>query len=278
MCSPILAISAVLFYQSYRLESSRFEKSVLNYITKTAFVSRVLPEERNDNVGEYIGFNVDDNEKEEYYVPSLDFRIRGVSQYRNPFGISFNAHVYCNEFEKDLTWEWWRPALQSSPSKRKQAQRQRYLRKDKGRVATGGNAGDETSAATRKRLLIGVTSGYDDRARLLELAVWSARVYAASWSSTKISGGITSNVVYGYDDDNGNNNDGYYNIDDVTVVTLQGTAFSPHGCKAPSSHASIDKIRLLFKAIDSRTSAKRPQQKYDRLLILDADEIGRAHV
>eukprot|EP00536_Pseudo-nitzschia_multiseries_P002991 jgi/Psemu1/318051/estExt_fgenesh1_pm.C_420015 len=51
---------------------------------------------------------------------------------------------------------------------------------------------------------------------------------------------------------------------DVTVVTLQGTAFSPHGCKAPLSHSSIDKIRVLFEAIDA-------VNQYDRLLLLDAD-------
>ena len=97
-----------------------------------------------------------------------------------------------------------------------------------------------TVSTTKKRLLIGISSGYDNRAKLMERAVWSARVYGALWS------GDTSSSM------------------DVTVVSLQGTAFSPHGCKAPSSHSSIDKIRLLFQAIDS-------ESHYDRLLLLDAD-------
>jgi len=87
----------------------------------------------------------------------------------------------------------------------------------------------------------------------MERAVWSARVYGALWSGSSSSSSSSSSSTSLEDADF-----------DVTVVTLQGTAFSPHGCKAPSSHSSIDKIRMLFQALDSKS-------QYDRLLLLDAD-------
>jgi hypothetical protein len=49
----------------------------------------------------------------------------------------------------------------------------------------------------------------------------------------------------------------------VTVVTLQGTSFAPHGCKPKSnSLTTLNKIRLLFHAIDN-------SDKYDQVLLLD---------
>jgi len=212
----LLVCSAVLLFNSFVLESHRLEAWVRDSVTTT---SRVLPEYKVDSVG-----------SSEFYVPSLDYRIKGISQYSKSGRDVFEAHVYCEKFEKDMLWEWWRPtdghSLEEEPK--------RLLRQKK----------TNDARTTRKRLLIGITSGYDGRARLLERAAWSARVYAALWS------GETSSS----DSEN----------TDVTVVVLQGTAFSPHGCKAPSSHASIDKIRVLFEAIDSA-------DQYDRLLLLDAD-------
>jgi hypothetical protein len=215
----LLACSAILLFNSFKLESVRFETLIRNSVTMT---NRLLPEEDKASSSSKIG-NIGDSE---FYVPSLDYRVKGINQYDSNGKYAFEAHIYCKEFERDLLWEWWRPNEEHD----EEEERRRLLRqKEHNQVRT-----------TRKRLLIGVSSGYDDRARFLERAVWSARVYAALWSGEK------SNEM------------------DVTVVALQGTAFSPHGCKAPPSHSSIDKIRVLFEAIDSDT-------RYDRLLLLDAD-------
>lgn len=151
------------------------------------------------------------------YVPSLDFRLPGgVSQYTPD--VVAQAHVYCEAFAKDLQWEWW----QADEAKKK------------GNFKGQNKAGSEMGTSTRKRLLIGLQSGFDDYAKLLQQAVWSARVYGQIW---------------------GHN---------VTVVTLQGTAFAPHGCKAPPAHTTLNKIRLLFHAIDH-------DDEYDQVLLLDAD-------
>ena len=170
----------------------------------------------------------------DFYVPSLNYRIKGVDQYATNGKDTFEAHVYCEEFEKDLRWEWWRPndEYDSEEGQRRSLRQKGLFYERESSIAT--------VRTTKRRLLIGISSGYDNRAKLMERAVWSARVYGALWS------GETSSSM------------------DVTVVSLQGTAFSPHGCKAPSSHSSIDKIRLLFQAIDS-------ESHYDRLLLLDAD-------
>lgn len=232
----LVGCSAILLLNSYRLQSVRFEAIIRNAVSTT---SRVLPEE--DHASSNIG-NIGNSE---FYVPSLDYRVKGISQYSNNVKAAFEAHVYCDEFEKDLLWEWWRPNDEYG----QEEEQVRFLRHKQRKTAKEPSidiATNETNVTgnqvrtTRKRLLIGVSSGYDGRARLLEQAVWSARVYGALWS-----GATSSNM-------------------DVTVVALQGTAFSPHGCKAPSSHSSIDKIRVLFQAIDS-------EPRYDRLLLLDTD-------
>lgn len=208
----LLVCSAILLFNSFKLESVRLEAWLRDSVTTT---SRVLPEYKENNA-----------ESSDFYVPSLDYRIKGVSQYSRSGKDAFEAHVYCKIFEKDLLWEWWRPNGGYSSL---EEETKRLLRKKTA----------DQSHTTKKRLLIGITSGYDESARLLERAAWSARVYGALWS--------------------GDSED-----TDVTVLVLQGTAFSPHGCKSPPSHSSIDKIRVLFEAIDS-------EGQYDRLLLLDAD-------
>ena len=247
--------SAILLFHSYQLQSHRFDAFINNSVlTKTA-VRRVLPvdneeqqkNENNENANSNNNDNNEDFNKGGFYVPSLDYRIKGISQYNTQNGMNFQAHVYCEEFEKGLKWDWWRPSQLKSSGDEKQ-QQQRLLRKveeEDQRTITTKRTG------TRKRLLIGLSSGYNDNAKFLERAVWSARVYGAIWSRNNNNN----------DNDHDNDND-----NDVTVVTLQGTAFSPHGCKAPSSYSSIDKIKLLFRALD----VKSPQI-YDQLLILDAD-------
>ena len=234
----LMACSAILLFNSYRLESVRFEALIRNSATKFSN-SRALPEE-NHNL-DISGGKVGNERTSELYVPSLDFRIKGISQYSSiiPRGVEFDAHVYCEEFEKDLLWEWWQPTKQKE---QQQQQQIRHLRKEDPRI----NRRTIGSRTTRKRLLIGVSAGYNNLAKLLERAVWSARVYGTLWSES------SSSSTNGPGDM------------DITVVTLQGTAFSPHGCKAPSSHWSIDKIRVLFEAIDSGN-------QYDQLLLLDPD-------
>ena len=268
----LMACSAILLFNSYRLESSRIETLIRNSATQTA-ISRVLPEEDGHQEVLPVVGNAAENTK--FYVPSLDYRIKGISQYAttnsnsDTHGIIFEAHVYCQEFEKDLLWEWWRPDKNNENDHDEDDQQQQgFLRKKARRTATetestmtmmtNGTTTTTTDATTststtttRKRLLIGVSSGYNDSARLLERAVWSARVYGALWSGSSSSSSSSSSSLEDVDFD-------------VTVVTLQGTAFSPHGCKAPSSYSSIDKIRMLFQALDSKS-------QYDRLLLLDAD-------
>jgi len=239
--------STVLLFKSYRLESFRLEALASNSATKISN-SRTLPEE--DHNQEMAGGKVGSRWNSELYVPSLDFRIKGVSQYSSstPRTESFAAHIYCKEFEKDLLWEWWQPAVDKEQQQQESKKRRNLRQGDK---ITPTNEISYRPGTTRKRLLIGVSGGYNNVAKLLERSVWSARVYGALWSGNS-RGSSTSQSV---EDLRGM---------DVTVVTLQGTAFSPHGCKAPLSHSSIDKIRLLFEAIDAR-------QQYDRLLLLDSD-------
>ena len=220
----LLGCSAILLYSSFKLESGRLEAWIQNSVTTT---SRTLPADYHSATGE-----IDTISSSDFYVPSLDYRIKGISQYSKSGNDVFEAHVYCEEFEKDLLWEWWRPNDKQS----EQVGEKPLLRKKK----------QNRSRTTKKRLLIGISSGYDFNARLLERAAWSARVYGALWS-----GDSSSNAAENMD---------------VTVVVLQGTAFSPHGCKSPSSHSSIDKIRVLFEAIDS-------EKRYDRLLLLDPDSM-----
>ena len=232
----LAACSAVLLIRSYQLQGYRFGTSLNDLVTQT-MVRRILPEEGMDTKTSNNSNNInndDFNGISEYFVPSLDFRIRGISQY-NTDGIDFLAHIYCQEDAKELLWEWFRG--RDNEQINEESQLRRSLRKEaEERIESDVERTmiSTTTNGTSKRLLIGVAGGYDDRARLLERAVWSARVYATTWSN-------------------------------VDVVTLQGTAFSPHGCKAPAKHSTINKVRLLFKVLDLSS------QRYDRLLILDAD-------
>jgi hypothetical protein len=251
--------STILLFHSYQLQSHRIDALINSAITKTA-VRRVLPIAEEQNADDNNNNNNNNNNNEDFnkggfYVPSLDYRIKGISQYNTQDGMNnFQAHVYCEEFEKGLEWDWWEPSqLQSSGEEKQQQQQQkRLLRKEEEEEDQQTTTTKRSTGPTRKRLLIGLSSGYNDNAKFLERAVWSARVYGAIWARNN---------------NNNNDNHGSDSDNDVTVVTLQGTAFSPHGCKAPSSYSSIDKIRLLFKALDEKSSP----QIYDQLLILDAD-------
>jgi len=87
----------------------------------------------------------------------------------------------------------------------------------------------------RPRLLIGLYAGFDPYAEFLQYSSHLAKVYA-------------------------------HRFPNVQVVVLQGTAFAPRGCKPPGFHTTLNKVRLLFHAIDHASD-------YDQLLLLDADAL-----
>lgn len=91
-----------------------------------------------------------------------------------------------------------------------------------------------TNSKTTPQLLIAVTSGYDKYAEMLALSAHLAKVYAHTHNAT--------------------------------VVVLQGTALAPDGCTGPTWFSTINKIRLLFAAIDR-------SDQYDQLLLLEADTL-----
>lgn len=212
----------VLIVCSTGLVAKQTYASTTYFLLKNNKSSRYLPEStlgKKDTGTEVI-------DPSSLYVPSLDYRLRGISQY-DPDS-DFEAHVYCTEFAKDLHWEWW----QQGEKARKHATKKKEQTNLKGSSST-----EHGNKSTSKRLMIGVFAGYDDYAKLLEQAVWSARVYGQVWGQN------------------------------VTVVTLQGTSFAPHGCKpTDDSQTTLNKIRLLFHAIDNA-------DKYDQLLLLDADAL-----
>lgn len=86
----------------------------------------------------------------------------------------------------------------------------------------------------KPRLLIGLSSGYDKYAEMLALSAHLAKVYAHTHNAT--------------------------------VVVLQGTALAPDGCTGPAWYTTVNKIRLLFAAIDRR-------DQYDQILLLEADTL-----
>lgn len=89
------------------------------------------------------------------------------------------------------------------------------------------------SNSTRKKVLIGMYAGFDQYARLLQHTAHVNKAYAKK---------------RGYD-----------------FVVLQGTALAhPEHCVESGRKATLNKIRLLFHAIDNQ---------YDQLLLLDADAL-----
>jgi len=62
----LLACSAILLFNSCKLESARFEALIRNSVTMT---NRLLPEVDQASI------------EEELFVPSLEYRIDGINQY-----------------------------------------------------------------------------------------------------------------------------------------------------------------------------------------------------
>lgn len=92
-----------------------------------------------------------------------------------------------------------------------------------------------TTTTRNRKVLIGMYAGFDQYARLLRHTALVNKAYAKKW---------------GYD-----------------LVVLQGGALEhPEHCMESGRSVTLNKIRLLFHAIDH-------QQEYDQLLLLDADAL-----
>jgi hypothetical protein len=99
------------------------------------------------------------------------------------------------------------------------------------------NATNMTENQPRKRLLIGLFSGFDKYARMLELTAPINKAYARKW---------------GHD-----------------LVVLQGTAYIlpiDKKCTPPGRRATLNKIHLLLNALEKRDA-------YDQLLLIDTDAL-----
>ena len=105
-----------------------------------------------------------------------------------------------------------------------------------------GNNSTQASSSSSS-LLIALFAGFDSYAALLTQSAKLAKLYA-------------------YLHNNNSNNDGF----EINVVVLQGTAFAPQGCQPPGFHTTLNKIRLLFHAMDHADS-------YNQVLLLEADAI-----
>jgi hypothetical protein len=93
------------------------------------------------------------------------------------------------------------------------------------------------SSSTQRRAEL-LYAGFDSYAQFLTESARIAKLYATLWQN-------------------------------VTVVTLQGTAFALHGgCQPPGIHTTLNKIRLLFYAID-----RAEEGEFDQVLLLDADTL-----
>mmetsp|Transcript_67258 Transcript_67258/g.101388 ORF Transcript_67258/g.101388 Transcript_67258/m.101388 type:complete len:434 (-) Transcript_67258:159-1460(-) len=187
--------------------------------------------------------------EQDYFAPSINFRTRGRSQYEEDLKLMHDA---CLDPARDLEWEWFTPAAASTtlePASYEPSHSTTTNNTDSGIVTTNGSG-------TQKRLLIALYAGFDEYAHFLDHSAKIAKLYATLWGPR------------------------------VTVVVLQGTAFAPRGCQPPGVHTTLNKIRLLFHAIDrtaegSKTGPKQTQeghvegdqQTYDQLLLMDADTL-----
>ena len=111
-----------------------------------------------------------------------------------------------------------------------------------------------------RQVLIALTSGYDQHATMLTHTAHAALLYASRQNLLR--------QERQHHEQQGSSNTTSTNLN-VTVVVLQGMAFHPHdevACTIPPTYASLNKIRLLFYAIDH-------SMEYDYLLLLDADAL-----
>lgn len=91
------------------------------------------------------------------------------------------------------------------------------------------------TSSNEKRLLIAISAGYDKYADLLHYSAHLAKVYTHLHNSS-------------------------------AAVVLQGNSLTLKGCSPPPIYTTLNKIRLLFHAVDHRA-------EYDYVLLLDADAL-----
>ena len=177
---------------------------------------------------------------EHLFVPSMDFNI--LSQVTSE---NYNNHLHgqypvdqiwnCTKPAKDLQWEWYHPESSNTTSGTTRTTNNKSKdKKSKNSQSTTTKPKKDKDPPPKPRLLIGLSSGFDKYANMLTLSAHLAKVYAHTHQAT--------------------------------VVILQGTALAPDGCTGPTWFSTLNKIRLLFSAIDRR-------ENFDQLLLLEADAL-----
>jgi hypothetical protein len=187
----------------------------------------------------------------ELYVPTMQYRFKPS----NPYSLSSEPLLNCSATtdarKKEVKWTFFYPTNKTTNIHQN---------------TTSSNDKEYTNSSSfprrpRRRLLIALTSGYDKYATMLTHTAHAALLYAFRQNQQQRQqqpqGRSSSNTTTTTTNLN------------VTVVILQGMAFHPHddiACATPPMYASLNKIRLLFYAIDH-------SREYDYLLLLDADAL-----
>ena len=181
-----------------------------------------------------------------YFAPSLTFqyqspptrsRSRGEkTTERKQYTEKIQNHKgnACNDKAQDLKWEYYSTTATTRTTTVEIANTKTSTTKQ---VDLSSDADSSVSkSTTSRRLLIALYAGYDDYSTMFQHSTKIAKLYATVWGPN------------------------------VSVVTIQGTAFAPGGCQPPGIHTTLNKIRLLFHAIDKT-------DEFDQLLLLDADTL-----
>ncbi len=167
------------------------------------------------------------------YIPSLEFSMSNTGNFTRTKQSLLDI-LDCTKPVKELEWEWFNVMEElKEPNKEKKNDKSN---KNKN-IITNNNSNKKKKVKSKNkkpRLLIAISSGFDKYAEMLTISAHLAKVYA-----------LTHNA---------------------TVVVLQGTSFAPDGCTPPVHHATLNKIRLLFLAIDQ-------SDRYDQVLLLEADTL-----
>jgi hypothetical protein len=181
--------------------------------------------------------------EQDYFAPSINFRSSERSQYQEDLKLMQDS---CLEPVRGLEWEVFRPTASGPVSASTGTTATTTTTTTTHYTTTRNSTETGTSTGTQKRLLIALYAGFDEYAHFLDHSAKIAKLYATLWGPH------------------------------VTVLVLQGTAFAPRGCQPPGIHTTLNKIRLLFHAIDRTDGESRQQpeeQSYDQLLLMDADTL-----
>ena len=176
---------------------------------------------------------------EDLFVPSMDFNILSQvtsENYNNRLHGQYPVDKIwdCTKPAKALQWEWYYPESFNTTATIMESNNKSKDKKTKNSQSTTKRQKGQDSPSSKPRLLIGLSSGFDKYAEMLTLSAHLAKVYAHTHQAT--------------------------------VVILQGTALAPDGCSGPTWFSTLNKIRLLFAAIDHR-------EIFDQLLLLEADAL-----